>query len=114
MLPPFDKLRRILVLEKRMGYTDRAVIGGLAQFAALWDKEARQTTEDSFLLRLIGETVALLNGYSDEGVERRQAIVREILREWGPKRLPPRLPRRNPRRRRNQRKQKPGWASTRR
>jgi ATP-dependent DNA helicase RecG len=83
MPPPFDKLERILVLEKKMGYTDRAVIGGLARFATLWHNEARQATEDPFLIRLIEETVALLQGYSEESVERRQEIARDLLRQWG-------------------------------
>lgn len=83
MPPPFDKLERILVLEKKMGCTDRAVIGGLARFATLWHNEARQATEDPFLIRLIEETVALLQGYSEESVERRQEIARDLLRQWG-------------------------------
>ena len=83
MLPPFDKLERILVLEKKLGYTDRAVIGGLSRFATLWHKEARQATEDPFLVRLIEETVARLQEYSEESVERRQEIGRDLLRQWG-------------------------------
>jgi ATP-dependent DNA helicase RecG len=82
MLFLFDKLEKILILEKKMGYTDRAVIGGLGQFSKLWHKEARETTDDPFLIRLIEETAALLNSYSKESVERRQTIVQEILREW--------------------------------
>jgi ATP-dependent DNA helicase RecG len=79
---PFDKLEKILVLEKKMGYTDRAVIGGLGKFSALWRKEAKEATNDPFLLRLIEETAALLEEYSQESVERRQKIVQEILHEW--------------------------------
>ncbi len=84
-LPPFEKLEKILILEKEKGYTDRAVIGGLRKFSALWHKEARETTDDAFLIRLIEDTVALLERYSEETVERRQEIAQEILREWGSK-----------------------------
>lgn len=83
MLPLCEKLEKILILEKQKGYTDRAVIGGLAKFSTLWHKEARKTTGDPSLIRLIDETVALLKRYSEESVERRQRIVQEILRQWG-------------------------------
>ncbi len=83
MLPLCEKLEKILILEKQKGYTDRAVIGGLAKFSTLWHKEARETTGDPSLIRLIDETVALLKRYSEESVERRQRIVQEILRQWG-------------------------------
>jgi len=83
MLPLCEKLEKILILEKQKGYTDRAVIGGLAKFSTLWHKEARKTTSDPSLIRLIDETVALLKRYSEESVERRQRIVQEILRQWG-------------------------------
>jgi len=83
MLPLCKKLEKILILEKQKGYTDRAVIGGLAKFSTLWHKEARKTSGDPSLIRLIDETVALLKRYSEESVERRQRIVQEILRQWG-------------------------------
>jgi len=83
MLPLCKKLEKILILEKQKGYTDRAVIGGLAKFSTLWHKEARKTSGDPSLIRLIDETVALLKRYSEETVERRQRIVQEILRQWG-------------------------------
>jgi len=85
MLPPVEKLEKILILEKKKGYTDRAVIGGLGEYSTVWHKEAREATDDPFLVRLIQETAALLGRYSGESIERRQEIVQEILREWGSK-----------------------------
>ena len=84
-LLPFEKLEKILILEKQKGYSDRAVIGGLGKFSALWHKEAREATDDPLLIRLIEETVALLDKYSEEGVERRSEIVQDILSKWGSK-----------------------------
>jgi len=84
-LLPFEKLEKILILEKQKGYSDRAVIGGLGKFSALWHRDARETTDDPFLIRLIEETVALLDKYSEEGVERRSEIVQDILSKWGSK-----------------------------
>src|SRR5512137_140367 len=36
----FDKLYKILKLEADTGYRDKAMIGGLSQFAARWQQEA--------------------------------------------------------------------------
>jgi ATP-dependent DNA helicase RecG len=38
--PAFDKLYKILKLEAGTGYRDKAMIGGLSQFAARWQQEA--------------------------------------------------------------------------
>ncbi|NTU62781.1 MAG: hypothetical protein HGB05_05105 [Chloroflexi bacterium] len=38
--PAFDKLYKILKLEADTGYRDKAMIGGLSQFAARWQLEA--------------------------------------------------------------------------
>ncbi len=38
--PAFDKLYKILKLEADTGYRDKAMIGGLTQFAARWQQEA--------------------------------------------------------------------------
>jgi ATP-dependent DNA helicase RecG len=81
----FEKLEKVLILEKRMGYTDRAVIGGLGRFSALWHEEAREETDDPFLIRLIEEASGLLREYSNESMDRRQEIVQEVLREWSAK-----------------------------
>lgn len=82
-LPPFDKLQKILVLEKDLGYADKSVIGGLGKFAAFWHEEAKQSTDDPFLLQLIEKTVDLLTKYAEQSLERRREIVEEVLRQWG-------------------------------
>jgi ATP-dependent DNA helicase RecG len=79
---PFEKLEKILSLEKNLGYTNRAVIGGLGQFASLWQEDAQGSTEDPSLKALIQETSALLAAYSEEAVGRRREIVDEILSKW--------------------------------
>src|SRR5512143_3646206 len=38
--PAFDKLYKILKLEADTGYRDKAMIGGLSQFAPRWQQEA--------------------------------------------------------------------------
>lgn len=43
--PAFDKLYKILKLEADTGYRDKAMIGGLTQFAARWQQEAGDNPE---------------------------------------------------------------------
>lgn len=69
-------------MERDLGYADRAVIGGLARFMALWTEEARSSTTDPVLLRLIDETSGLLASYSEDPVEKRRELVREALDKW--------------------------------
>ncbi|HZY43706.1 MAG TPA: hypothetical protein VFF70_03065, partial [Anaerolineae bacterium] len=38
--PAFEKLAKILKLEVDTGYRDRAMVGGLSNFAARWKQEA--------------------------------------------------------------------------
>ncbi len=43
--PAFDKLYKILKLEADTGYRDKAMIGGLSQFALRWQQEAGDSAE---------------------------------------------------------------------
>jgi len=79
---PLQKLEKILILERNLGYTDRAVIGGLGRFVSYWADGARQSTTDPTLTRLIDETGALLQSYSHETAGRRREMVQEALRKW--------------------------------
>jgi ATP-dependent DNA helicase RecG len=87
---PFAKLEKILSLEKNLGYTDRAVIGGLGRFVALWQEDVRDTTDDPSLTEFVQRTAALLSSYSDEDVGRRREIVDEVLTRW--KSIEPNIP----------------------
>ncbi len=78
----FQKLENILILEKNLGCTDRAVIGGLAGFVSHWCDEARQGAPDASVRQLVEDTCALLKTYSDESVSRRREIVEEVLGRW--------------------------------
>jgi ATP-dependent DNA helicase RecG len=80
--PVLEKLQNVLALEKDLGYTDRAVIGGLAKFSTFWHKEARASTDDPSLIQLVEETVGLLEEYASGDVEERREIVEAIQRRW--------------------------------
>ena len=61
MTSAFEKLAKILALEKEQGYRNRAVIGGLDKFATPWREEALQEAPES--ADLVEEIAALLRGY---------------------------------------------------
>jgi ATP-dependent DNA helicase RecG len=79
---PSEKLKKVLLLEEGMAYTDRAVIGGLGKFVSLWSQEARQKGADPATLLLVDETAALLASYSQEGKAKRQEMIQEVLGKW--------------------------------
>lgn len=74
----FERLSKILALEKRQGYRNKAVIGGLDKFAARWEQDARhEMPQDQ---PLIAEIVSLLTGYptvADQ--EARARVINDIM-----------------------------------
>lgn len=86
MSSAYDKLRRILVLERIQGYHNRAVIGGLAKFLRYWQAQARRETEknSSLVSVTVDRVLEILDGYADlSPVERndRVAVLLEGLGE---------------------------------
>lgn len=80
MTSAFEKLTKILELEKEQGYRNRAVIGGLEKFAAFWREEARQEAMDWDGVRLVEEIATLLQNYPTlEGYEARKNVIGEIF-----------------------------------
>jgi ATP-dependent DNA helicase RecG len=64
MLAAFEKLYKILQLEKEQGYRNRAVIGGLEKFIANWQDEARREAATQECQALADEVADLLKGYT--------------------------------------------------
>ena len=74
----FERLSKILALEKRQGYRNKAVIGGLDKFAARWEQDARQEVPAS--QPLIAEIVSLLTGYPTVSEpETRARVLNDIM-----------------------------------
>ena len=76
-----NSLNRVLDLEIKQGYQDKAVIGGIRQFAAFWVGQAREqaiTEADKALVEQVAES---LMGYSRlPGVEARAETI-DTLKE---------------------------------
>ena len=78
MTSAFEKLAKILALEKEQGYRNRAVIGGLDKFATPWREEALREAPES--ADLVEEIATLLQGYPAlEDRRAREKAIEQIL-----------------------------------
>ena len=69
----FDKLYKILKLEADTGYRDKAMIGGLSQFAARWQQEAGEG-------EITNQITTILRSYSDLApIDPRRVAINQIL-----------------------------------
>ena len=74
----FGRLLKVLGLERKQGFRNKAVIGGLDKFASRWETEARAACDNQ---SLVSEIVALMIGYpSVEGQPARERIIEQIAR----------------------------------
>lgn len=81
------RLLKILALEKRQGYRNKAVIGGLDKFVSRWESDARAEVGNS---AAINEVVALLLGYPVvEDAAARERILDQVLRRANELSVPP-------------------------
>ncbi len=76
----FEKLSKILKLEQSQGYRDRAVIGGLENFAQIWREEALAETQDAAQVNRIHEIADRLAHYSAADQNHRTEMVHDILK----------------------------------
>lgn len=80
----FENLARVIELESKQGYQNRAVVGGIQQFAALWVDQAREETSDEADLALIEQISEVLSGYGRlSGTEARAAAISSLQDRLG-------------------------------
>lgn len=79
MLPTFDKLSRMLTQEKRLGYKNKAVMGGLEKLAPNWSEEALQEASTDSERRIIEEIVQDLGRYPEIDDTDRPTFIHQIL-----------------------------------
>jgi ATP-dependent DNA helicase RecG len=81
MSDAFLRLLKVLALERKQGYRNKAVIGGLDKFASRWEIDARAEASNP---TAVDEIVALLLGYpSVEDFAARERIIDQIIRRIG-------------------------------
>ncbi|MFQ5341364.1 MAG: ATP-dependent DNA helicase RecG [Anaerolineae bacterium] len=88
MLPVLEKLDKVLNLERKMEFRDRAVIGGLKRFVARWEQEALEAIDDDAGQRQIRIITELLRGYEHKDPENRRSTVQEAQKQLKQIRVP--------------------------
>lgn len=71
----FERLLRVLELEERQGWRNRAVIGGLQAMAARWQKDADQEEADP---RIVSTVIVLMEHYQSGSHEVRLTCAERI------------------------------------
>ncbi len=79
MRSTFEKLARILTMEREQGCPDRVVIGGLGKFLPFWIKEAQEGARTPGLTEHVRNIVVLLEGYGQRERQARVQIVEQAL-----------------------------------
>jgi ATP-dependent DNA helicase RecG len=74
-----DSLRKILELEQKKGYSDSAVIGGMAKFLRQWAEKAVQGITDRSMLIKFQKLHLHDSRYASMAVRERQALVKDVL-----------------------------------
>lgn len=76
----FKRLERVLNLEVKQGYKNKAVVGGIRQFAAYWVEQAREVAVDEADRAFVEQAADLLMTYGRlPGTEAREKAVQTLL-----------------------------------
>lgn len=76
MPSPIEKLLKFIRLEANRGFDNRAVVGGLDQFAPIWENEARQ---HNISPELIAKVSGYLHAYPAASISERDRMIRELF-----------------------------------
>lgn len=76
MHPVLDQLHKILQLEIKDGYPNKAVIGGLPKLLTFWEPNARRVGLDGAFVDIV---VAQLKAYPDLPTDERSAAIQALL-----------------------------------
>jgi ATP-dependent DNA helicase RecG len=76
----FNRLQRVLKLESEQGYQNKAVVGGIRQFAVFWVEQAREEMASEADLALVEQVAEVLAGYGRlPGVEARAKAIESLI-----------------------------------
>lgn len=76
----FTRLERVLNLEAQQGYQNKAVVGGIRQFATFWVGQAREETVDEADRAFVEQVSEVLIGYGRlPGGEAREKAVNSLV-----------------------------------
>ncbi|MGQ9682929.1 MAG: ATP-dependent DNA helicase RecG [Anaerolineae bacterium] len=75
----FEKLTRILSMERDQGCPDRVVIGGLGKFLPFWIKEAQEGAPNPEVTQFVRDIILQLEGYGQKDRSARALAVEQAL-----------------------------------
>ncbi|MBK8986956.1 MAG: ATP-dependent DNA helicase RecG [Chloroflexi bacterium] len=79
MTRAFNRLQRVLELEGQQGYQNKAVVGGIRQFAVFWVEQARAEATDELDQALVEQVGEVLLDYGRlPGPEARQKAIQNL------------------------------------
>lgn len=82
MVKAFTQLERVLSLEEKQGYKNKAVVGGIRQFAAFWVTKARGEAMDEVDRALVEQIAEVLQGYARlPGAEARAETIDRLQQQ---------------------------------
>lgn len=80
MTRSFNRLERVLDLEAKQGYQNKAVVGGIRQFATFWITQAREEAQEEADKALVEQVGEMLIGYDRlPGAEARAKAIQSLL-----------------------------------
>lgn len=79
MLPAFENLQKILLLEQKTGCQNKAVVGGLEQFMANWPARALKEATTPTHRHQIEAVTAALKGYPHQQPAQRNSLLAEVF-----------------------------------
>jgi ATP-dependent DNA helicase RecG len=79
MLSSFDKLSKMLIQEKRLGYKNKAILGGLEKLAPKWGSDALQEATNDEQRSVIQEIVQDLERYPEVTEADRPHFIHKVL-----------------------------------
>ena len=75
-----ERLRKILLLERQLGFSNRAVVGGLDKFLQKWAREASATTQHPMVRSALKRLEISSPDYAAKPAEERRTWVERVLR----------------------------------
>jgi ATP-dependent DNA helicase RecG len=80
MTGAFKRLGRVLKLERKQGYQNKAVVGGMRQLAAFWVTQAREESVDEADRAFVEQVAEVLTAYDRlPGASKRAEVVLDLL-----------------------------------
>jgi len=79
MSKPFDRLQSVLKLEAQQGFKNKAVVGGIRQFASFWVEQARELAIDEADSAFIEQAAQALTDYGQTSGNGRKMLVARLI-----------------------------------